>query len=99
MNMGDGIVIGRGRGNDVSWESCSHGAGRVMGRNEAKRNLDAVEQDKYMADRNVKVYTKGGVAVLDEMPGAYKNWEQVMERQRDLVEVEHILHSCASIKG
>jgi tRNA-splicing ligase RtcB (3'-phosphate/5'-hydroxy nucleic acid ligase) len=99
MNMGDGIIIGRGRGNDLSWESCSHGAGRSMGRGEAKRTLDEKEQEQYMANRNVKVYTQNGASVLDEMPGAYKDWMQVMSRQSDLVEIETIIHSCATIKG
>jgi tRNA-splicing ligase RtcB len=99
MNMGDGIVIGIGLGSNLSYASCSHGAGRIMGRAEAKRTLNASDQEDYLFERDVRVYTKNGVSVLDEMPGAYKDWKEVMSRQSDLVEIDFIIHSCATIKG
>jgi tRNA-splicing ligase RtcB len=97
MNMGDGVVIGTGLGNPESFDSCSHGAGRLMGRNQAKKRLDRVAEEQSLVDRDILLMSNGDV--LDEMPGAYKNAEYVMRMQEDLVQVDHWLRPIAVLKG
>jgi tRNA-splicing ligase RtcB len=90
------IVIGRG--NPESFCSCSHGAGRRMGRKQAQRSLDL--------DKEVSRLEKAGVihAIrnrrdLDEAAGAYKDIDAVMRQQKDLVRIEVALKPLAVIKG
>jgi tRNA-splicing ligase RtcB len=95
-SMGTASYIVRGLGNPESFESCSHGAGRRMGRKEATRTLNLAEEQAKMAGiihglRNVKD--------LDEAPGAYKDIDEVMAQQADLVEIEVKLTPLAVIKA
>src|SRR5437016_2058994 len=94
-SMGTRSYVVRGLGNPQSFESASHGAGRRMSRGEAKRRFsvrDLMEQTK-----GVECRKDGGV--LDEIPAAYKPIEQVMENQKDLVEVVAELRQVLCVKG
>ncbi|WP_049653315.1 RtcB family protein [Kitasatospora sp. MY 5-36] len=94
-SMGTGSYIVRGLGNASSFNSASHGAGRKMSRNAAKKRFttqDLVEQTK-----GVECRKDGGV--VDEIPGAYKNIEKVIEQQKDLVEVVAHLKQVVCVKG
>ncbi|MFT3764615.1 MAG: RtcB family protein [Minicystis sp.] len=93
--MGTRSYIVRGLGNAESFESASHGAGRRMSRGEAKRKFTV--KDLLQQTEGVECRKDGGV--LDEIPGAYKPIEQVMENQRDLVEIVAELKQVLCIKG
>jgi tRNA-splicing ligase RtcB len=94
-SMGAQSYIVRGLGNPDSFHSCSHGAGRVMSRGEARRRFSV--EDHRGATRDVEC--RKDVAVLDETPGAYKPIDAVMRAQRDLVEVVHELRQVVCVKG
>lgn len=96
-NMRDGSFIVRGKGNPDSLWSSSHGAGRVMGRAEAKRKLDMAVFRKEMNDRGIQARIED--ATLDEAAGAYKDVFEVMAMQRDLVDVVHHIKPIINIKG
>jgi tRNA-splicing ligase RtcB len=96
-SMGTRSYIVRGKGNEASWMSCSHGAGRRHSRTKTKKlytTADLVEQMKG------KVWlSKRANALVDEIPAAYKDIDQVMADQSDLVEVLHTLHQVLNYKG
>jgi tRNA-splicing ligase RtcB len=95
-SMGTKSYITRGLGNPESFQSSSHGAGRRMGRGQARRELDLEKERAKMAG------ILGGprdVKDLDEAPGAYKDIDTVMKDQEDLVEVLVELRPLVSIKG
>jgi tRNA-splicing ligase RtcB len=94
-SMGARSFIVRGRGNAESFESCSHGAGRLMSRTEAKRRFSLEEHAAATRD----VECRKDVDVIDETPGAYKPIEAVMNAQKDLVEVVHTLRQVVCVKG
>jgi tRNA-splicing ligase RtcB len=94
-SMGAKSFIVKGKGNHDSYCSCSHGAGRLMSRNKAKKHFsldDLVEQTK-----GVECRKDGGV--LDEIPGAYKPIDEVMNNQSDLVEIVATLKQVVCVKG
>jgi len=94
-SMGARSYIVRGKGNPESFHSCAHGAGRRMSRSEAKRRFsrtDLIAQTQGVECRKDK-------GVLDEIPGAYKDIDQVMADQTDLVEVVHTLKQIVCVKG
>ncbi|TDC67258.1 RtcB family protein [Actinomadura sp. GC306] len=94
-SMATGTYIVRGLGNETAYNSASHGAGRKMSRNKARKSFtvdDLVEQT-----RGVECRKDGGV--IDEIPGAYKDLETVMESQTDLVEVVAHLRQLICVKG
>ena len=97
-SMGTKSYIVSGLGNADSFESCSHGAGRLMGRKQAQRNLSLEEQVEILDARGV-VHGVRHQRDLDEAPGAYKDIDVVMNNQRDLVEVLVELHPLAVVKG
>lgn len=86
-SMGARSYIVRGKGNAQAFESCSHGAGRAMSRNEAKRRFTVADHVK--ATEGVEC--RKDADVIDEIPMAYKDIDAVMEAQRELVEVVHTL--------
>ncbi len=96
-SMGTRSYIVRGKGSALSYNSCSHGAGRRYSRSKAKKEFtvaDLAEQMKgktWLSDR--------GLALLDEIPSAYKDIDQVMADQADLVEVLHTLSQVLNYKG
>jgi tRNA-splicing ligase RtcB len=94
-SMGAKSFIVRGRGNAESFDSCSHGAGRLMSRTEAKKvfTLD----DHILATEGVECRKDAGV--IDETPAAYKPIEAVMAAQADLVEIVHTLKQVVCVKG
>jgi len=94
-SMGARSFIVRGLGNPESFESCSHGAGRVMSRNEARKRF-TVEQ--HAAD-TAHVECRKDLDVIDETPKAYKPIDDVMAAQDDLVEVVHELRQVVCVKG
>jgi tRNA-splicing ligase RtcB len=94
-SMGTRSFIVRGLGSAQSFESASHGAGRRMSRGEARRRFSV--KDLEAQTRGVECRKDGGV--LDEIPGAYKSIEQVMENQRDLVEIVAELRQLLVVKG
>lgn len=96
-SMATGSYIVRGLGNPKSYRSASHGAGRRMGRREAKRQLTVESLEERMAG---KAWNKDNpAALLDEHPDAYKPIERVMLAQADLVEIEVHLRQILNYKG
>ena len=94
-SMGQRSYIVRGKGNLESYCSCSHGAGRKMSRTEARKRFSLTD----LVEQTQGVECRKDDAVLDEIPGSYKNIDVVMENQRDLVEVVHVLKQCLCVKG
>jgi tRNA-splicing ligase RtcB len=94
-SMGAKSFIVRGKGNPESFNSCSHGAGRVMSRTEAKRRFTKADAER--ATQGVECRKDEGV--IDEIPMAYKDIDAVMHAQRDLVEVVHTLKQVVCVKG
>jgi tRNA-splicing ligase RtcB len=96
-SMGTRSYIVRGKGNADSWMSCSHGAGRRHSRTQAKKLFTT---DDLAHQMEGKVWLSGRAASLvDEIPTAYKDIDQVMADQTDLVEVQHTLHQVLNYKG
>jgi tRNA-splicing ligase RtcB len=94
-SMGAKSFIVRGRGNKESFDSCSHGAGRLMSRTEAKKQFTLA--DHVLATEGVECRKDEGV--IDETPAAYKPIEAVMAAQADLVEIVHTLKQVVCVKG
>lgn len=94
-SMGAKSYIVRGKGNPESFCSCSHGAGRRMSRSKAKR-LFSVDD---LSAQTAGIECRKDSGVLDELPAAYKDIDQVMANQADLVEVVHTLRQVLCIKG
>ena len=94
-SMGAKSFIVRGKGNPESFSSCSHGAGRTMSRTEARRRFS----EKDLAKQTEGVECRKDSGVVDEIPGAYKDIDQVMANQSDLVEVVHTLKQVLCVKG
>jgi len=94
-SMGARSYIVRGLGNPESFCSCSHGAGRVMTRTEAKRRISLAEH----AQATLGVECRRDAEVIDESPAAYKPIDAVMAAQSDLVEIVHTLKQVVCVKG
>ena len=94
-SMGARSFIVRGLGNPDSFDSCSHGAGRVMSRNQAKKRFTVDDQVQATAG----VECRKDAEVIDEIPMAYKDIDAVMAAQQDLVEVVHTLKQVLCVKG
>ncbi len=97
-SQGTSSYIVKGKGNAESFQSCSHGAGRKMGRKEAVRNLNLEEEKKKLEDKGI-LHAIRGKKDLEEASGAYKPIEEVMKNQEDLVDVLVELNPLAVIKG
>jgi tRNA-splicing ligase RtcB len=95
--MGQRSYVIRGLGNEASYESCAHGAGRRMSRRQARKQL-SVENFAEVMGTGAWQHASAH-ALLDEHPSAYKPIDVVMRDQADLVEVEHELHGIANYKG
>ncbi len=96
-SMGTRSYIVRGKGNPTSWTSCSHGAGRRHSRTQAKKLFTTADLAEQMQGK-VWLATRAA-ALVDEIPAAYKDIDQVMADQSDLVEVLHTLHQVLNYKG
>jgi tRNA-splicing ligase RtcB len=94
-SMGAKSYIVRGLGNQQSFCSCSHGAGRRMSRTEAKRRFNALDLEQ----QTQGIECRKDKGVVDEIPAAYKDIDTVMQHQTDLVEVVHTLRQIICIKG
>lgn len=94
-SMGTKSYIVRGLGNEQSFCSASHGAGRRLSRGAAKREFT---EDDLLA-QTAGVECRKDLGVLDEIPGAYKDIDAVMENQKDLVEIVATLKQCLCVKG
>ncbi len=94
-SMGARSYIVRGKGNADSFHSCSHGAGRVLSRTQARQQITL----KQHREATAHVECRKDAAVIDESPAAYKPIEAVMAAQADLVEVVHTLRQVVCIKG
>lgn len=97
-SQGTVSYIVKGKGNVESFQSCSHGAGRRMGRKQAQRELNLTEEIKRLDDLGV-IHNIRTEKDLDEAAGAYKDITTVMENQTDLVEIVVELKPLAVIKG
>jgi len=94
-SMGAKSFIVRGLGNEESFCSCSHGAGRVMSRTKAKKLFSVEDQIRATAH----VECRKDAEVIDEIPMAYKDIDAVMAAQSDLVEVIYTLRQVVCVKG
>lgn len=94
-SMGAKSFIVRGLGNQESFCSCSHGAGRVFSRTEAKKRFSVADQ----IVQTEGVECRKDAAVIDEIPAAYKPIEAVMQAQQDLVEIVYTLRQVVCVKG
>jgi tRNA-splicing ligase RtcB len=94
-SMGARSFIVRGKGNRDSFCTCSHGAGRAMSRNEARRRFTV--EDHVAATRGVEC--RKDESVIDETPMAYKDIDAVMAAQSDLVQIVHTLRQVVCVKG
>jgi tRNA-splicing ligase RtcB (3'-phosphate/5'-hydroxy nucleic acid ligase) len=97
-SQGTNSYIVEGFGNRDSFASCSHGAGRKMSRTRAKKELDLDVEKKFMDKQNI-IHGLRNQSDLDEASGAYKNINDVMYAQRDLVEIHVKLQPLAVMKG
>jgi len=96
-SMGTRSYIVEGKGNGASWTSCSHGAGRRHSRTQAKKLFTTDDLAAQMAGK-VWLASRAG-SLVDEIPSAYKDIDQVMADQADLVEIRHTLHQVLNYKG
>jgi tRNA-splicing ligase RtcB len=97
-SQGSASFIVRGLGNRDSFASCSHGAGRKMGRKQACRELDLELEQNALEGQGI-IHSVRGTQDLDEAPGAYKDIDKVMANQSDLVEITTKLRPLAVVKG
>lgn len=94
-SMGARSFIVQGKGNPESFCSCSHGAGRKMSRTQAEREFTEAD----LAQQTEGVVCRKDKGVIDEIPGAYKDIDQVMRNQSDLVDILHTLKQVVCVKG
>ena len=94
-SMGTRSYVVRGKGNPDSFYSAPHGAGRRMSRRQAKQSFTMEDFDRSMEGISVR----RDKAFLDELPGAYKDIDDVMEQSRDLVDIIHEFRQVVSVKG
>jgi tRNA-splicing ligase RtcB len=94
-SMGQKSYIVRGKGELQSYCSCSHGAGRKMSRNQAKKQFTVED----LKAQTLGVECSKTDAVLDEIPSSYKDLDVVMANQVDLIEVVHTLKAVLNVKG
>ncbi|WP_459549760.1 RtcB family protein [Nocardia sp. X0981] len=94
-SMGTRSYVVRGKGNPASFCSASHGAGRRMSRNAAKRQFSVAD----LIAQTEGVESRKDAGVVDEIPAAYKNIDEVIEAQRDLVDVVATLRQVLCVKG
>ncbi|MGW4366779.1 RtcB family protein [Nocardia takedensis] len=94
-SMGTRSYVVRGKGNPDSFASASHGAGRRMSRNAAKRQFTVAD----LVAQTEGVESRKDAGVVDEIPAAYKDIDAVIEAQRDLVDVVATLRQVLCVKG
>jgi tRNA-splicing ligase RtcB len=94
-SMGTRSYIVRGKGSAESFDSCAHGAGRLMSRSAAQKKFSLQDLEQ----QTEGVVCRKDKGVIDEIPGAYKSIDEVMANQSDLVEVVHTLKQVLCVKG
>jgi len=94
-SMGAKSFIVRGLGNPLSFNSCSHGAGRVLSRSKAKEKFTVED----VIAQTAGVECRKDAGIIDEIPGAYKDIDAVMAAQTDLVETMYELKGVVCVKG
>ena len=94
-SMGARSFIVRGKGNPESFKSCSHGAGRAMSRKQARESISMKDFKKSMEGVEARI----NIDVIDEAPASYKNIDDVMAAQQDLVEIVHEMKQILVLKG
>jgi len=94
-SMGTRSYIVTGRGERASYDSAPHGAGRRFSRTEARKRFDMDDFREAMKG----IECRHSTALIDELPGAYKDIDTVIERSRDLVRVDHVLKQVLNVKG
>ncbi len=94
-SMGTRSYVVRGKGHPASFNTAPHGAGRRLSRNRARKSFTMDDFDRDMAGIEVN----RSEAFLDELPGAYKDIDLVMEQSADLVEILHTFHQIVNVKG
>ena len=94
-SMGTGSFVVRGLGNPESYYSAAHGAGRRMSRNRARKTFTLED----LAAQTRGVESRKDRGVLDEIPGAYKDLDEVLAAQKDLVTIEVRLRTLLCVKG
>ncbi len=97
-SQGTASYIVRGKGNRDSFMSCSHGAGRKMGRKQAQRTLSLKDEVRKLDEQGI-IHSIRSKKSLDEASGAYKDIDTVIKNQLDLVDVVIALHPLAVVKG
>lgn len=97
-SQGSCSYIVKGKGNKASLCSCSHGAGRRMSRIKARKEL-ILEHEQSLLDSQGIIHSIRDVQDLDEAASAYKNIDEVMEQQKDLVDILYKLTPLAVVKG
>lgn len=98
-SMGTASYVGEGLQSADAFESCSHGAGRALGRKEAMRTFETRSVLAELEERGVRLFKAHKADVAEEAPAAYKDIEDVMELQRDLVEPRVRLRPIGVVKG
>lgn len=94
-SMGTKSYIVEGKGNVMSFESAPHGAGRKFSRSKARQSFTMEDFDKAM----VGIEHRRTEVLLDEIPGAYKDIDEVMENAKDLVDIKAVLKQILNVKG
>ncbi len=94
-SMGTASYVVRGKGNRDSFETAPHGAGRRFSRRRAREKFDMADYDRWMKG----IEARRSEAFLDELPGAYKDIDLVMEQSKDLVNVVHTFRQIVNVKG
>ena len=97
-SQGAKSYIVRGKGNPEAFMSCSHGAGRTMSRRQARKQLNLAEERKKLQKQGI-IHSLKSPKDLDEATSAYKNIDQVMQDQQDLVDIVVELTPLGVIKG
>lgn len=97
-SQGTSSYIVKGKGNEASLCSCSHGAGRKMSRKKAREELNLESEQRLLDDKGI-LHAIRTVEDLDESSSAYKNIDEVMEQQKDLVDILVKLEPLAVVKG
>ena len=93
--MGRQSYIVLGKGNRDALCSCAHGAGRRMSRTQARRQYTA----EHLAEQTMGIECRKDSGVVDEIPSAYKDIDEVMANQSDLVKIVHTLRQVVNVKG
>lgn len=94
-SMGTASYVVEGLGNEMSFSSSPHGAGRNFSRSKARKTFTMGELEQAM----MGIEWSHSRAFLDEIPGAYKDIDVVMEDAKDLVQIKHTLHQVVNVKG